>query len=66
MSYCYIMEKSIFLDTNALITLIQNEKIIEYQNSERVKFATFEKCLYEWKNGLKRYFIDPLLTLVLL
>lgn len=54
-----IVEKKIFLDTNALISLVNSNKLTSYQKAEGIEFVTFEKCLYEWKNGVKRYFIDP-------
>lgn len=48
----------IFLDTNALIYLLTNGKLKSYGAYPILQFLTFEKCIYEWKNGLKRHFIN--------
>lgn len=52
------IECSVFLDTNAIIHLIAEGKILSYRESKNLCFHTFEKCIYEYKNGLKRYFIN--------
>jgi len=51
-------ECSIFLDTNALIHLINSGKLFLYREFTNLSFHTFEKCIYEYKNGLKRHFIN--------
>ncbi|MBL7978061.1 MAG: hypothetical protein JNN12_06950 [Bacteroidetes Order II. Incertae sedis bacterium] len=46
----------IFLDTNLLIALIEKTNInlpIEHE------YYTFEKCIYEFKSGIKRKFVSP-------
>jgi hypothetical protein len=48
----------IFLDTNALIDLLTSGKLKDYGAYPILQFLTFEKCIYEWKNGLKRHFIN--------
>ncbi len=51
-------ERRIFLDTNAIISLLSSGKLGTYQAFPVLHLMTFEKCIYEWKNGLKKYFID--------
>ncbi|MCL6591845.1 MAG: hypothetical protein K6U80_18085 [Firmicutes bacterium] len=48
----------VFLDTNTLIGFFNSNEIEKYKKGYSVEFVTFEKCLYEWKNGIKRYFIN--------
>jgi hypothetical protein len=48
----------IFLDTNTLIAFLKEDRFAKYAHfSVPIQFVTFEKCLYEWKNGLKRCFL---------
>jgi hypothetical protein len=46
----------IFLDTNLLIALIEKLNINLPNEHE---YYTFEKCIYEFKNGIKRKFVSP-------
>lgn len=49
----------IFIDTNTLISFIKHDYFARYKSFPvPIRFVTFEKCLYEWKNGIKRYFLD--------
>lgn len=49
----------IFIDTNVLIPFIKHDYFSRYRSFlVTLRFVTFEKCLYEWKHGIKRYFLD--------
>lgn len=55
------------MDTNALIAFLKEDLFAKYAYFlVPIQFITFEKCLYEWKNGLKRYFLkrDFLVTCI--
>ena len=54
------MSIKVFLDTNTLISFF-NTNIFElevFRGYCDIEFVTFEKCIYEWKNGIKRHLIN--------
>ena len=54
------MSIKVFLDTNTLISFF-NSNIFElevFRGNCDIEFVTFEKCIYEWKNGIKRHLIN--------
>jgi len=48
----------IFIDTNIICKLLSEPSIFSNLNLKTCEFFTFEKCIYELKNGLKTKFFD--------